>query len=120
MIRRYIYIKFQLYGLHYWPSAVDEVKFLGYQHGHSFNFKLTFEVSHCDRDIEFFLMKAEVLKFLTKRFADNSLPEGILNFKSASCEHLAELLLNEFNALEVEVSEDNLDGAAIRSEDNGL
>lgn len=113
--KTFVYVKLSLYGLHYWPSpSHEEVQFLKSPHGHTFHFKLTFEVGHNDRDIEFFMTKSTILEFLQLKFKDDKLPNGILNFGSASCEHLAQLLLEQFNAFEVDVSEDNLDGAIVR------
>lgn len=113
--KTFVYVKLSLYGLHYWPSpSHEEVQFLKSPHGHTFHFKLTFEVDHNDRDIEFFMTKSTILKFLQLKFKDDKLPNGILNFGSASCEQLAQLLLEQFNAFEVDVSEDNLDGAIVR------
>lgn len=113
--RTFVYVKLSLYGLHYWPSpSHEEVEFLKSPHGHTFHFKVTFEVSHNDRDIEFFMMKSKILEFLQTRFKNEKLPNGILDFGSASCEHLAHLILDNFEAVEVDVSEDNLDGAIAR------
>lgn len=112
--RTTIFVSFTKYGLHCWPSCnIDRVNFLRYSHGHTFYFRLYFEVEKLDRELEFFDVKDEVISFLEKKFSSNEHPSHILNFGSMSCEHLATLLLNEFQCSKVEVSEDNLDGAIV-------
>lgn len=110
-VKTYINIRFSLFGLHNWPNASKtfrEVAFLDNLHSHTFNFRLKFQVFHNDRDKEFFVEKAKIIRYLKERYEGD---EIALNFGANSCEHLANELLEVFDALEVEVQEDNLDSA---------
>lgn len=62
-----IYINTSFVGFHRWDSAPEEVAFLRDLHRHIFNVKVTVEVSHNDRDVEFFLLKKDV-DFCISRF----------------------------------------------------
>lgn len=111
-MKTYINIRFALFGLHNWPNAsktFKEVAFLDNIHSHTFNFRLKFQVFHNDRDKEFFVEKAKVIRYLKEMYSNDD--DIALNFGSKSCEHLATELLEVFDALEVEVQEDNLDSA---------
>jgi len=62
-----IWVKFQKEGIHKYPAALEDpalatgdeydVSFLGYPHRHTFHFKVTIQVFHDDRDIEFIQFK---------------------------------------------------------------
>lgn len=109
-----VFVSFTKYGLHCWPSChIEKVNFLKHSHGHTFHFKLYFEVSDLDREIEFFDIKDEIIAFIDKEFSNPSIPSHMVDFGSLSCEHIATLLLKSFSASKVEVSEDGLDGAIV-------
>ena len=62
-----IWVKFQKEGIHKYPAALEDpalatgdeydVSFLGYPHRHTFHFRVTIQVFHDDRDIEFIQFK---------------------------------------------------------------
>lgn len=112
--KKFIYVKFKREGIHAYPAALEdprlkEVSFLGYPHRHIFHFKVTIEVFHDDRDIEFILFKRELEK----------LYDGPLASDHKSCEmfaeQLGEIILNRYpnRDLTVEVSEDDENGAIL-------
>lgn len=55
-----IYVRTSFVGFHKWETAPQEVSFLRDLHRHIFNVKVTLQVSHSDRDVEFFLLKKDV------------------------------------------------------------
>ena len=62
-----IWVTFRKEGIHKYPAALEDpklatgdeydVSFLGYPHRHIFHFKVSIEVFHDDRDIEFIQFK---------------------------------------------------------------
>lgn len=108
-----ISVRSSFVGFHSWPDAPDEVAFLRNVHRHVFHVLATFNVSHGDRQLEFFIMQRK-LNTLLKDFEDQT-----FNY---SCEHIASALLqaflnNDYNVVEVTVSEDNENHATIRKQD---
>ena len=57
MARRMIYVTFRKRGLHRYAAAPAEVDYLAHPHRHTFWFKVSIEVRHNDRDIEFHLFR---------------------------------------------------------------
>lgn len=113
----FINVRFSLFGTHRWPNPVfKEVEFLSASHTHTFKFRLMFKVEHNDRDKEFFMEKDKIIKYLQCRYANTKGLGSVLDFEGKSCEHLACELLETFDALEVEVQEDDLDSAIARAE----
>lgn len=109
-----IYINTSFVGFHRWDNAPEEVSFLRDLHRHLFNVKVTIEVSHNDRDVEFFLLKKDV-DFCIDRFDYASWLNGKLVW---SCEMVAERLIRDLSLLEykvvsVEVNEDWENGSII-------
>jgi elongation factor P hydroxylase len=105
-----IWITTKFVALHYWKNAPDEVAYLRQPHRHQFHVRVTADVSHNDRDVEFFQFKKEVEDYV-KRHLDKTLSER-------SCEMMAnELLLHLLNVgysvHSVEVSEDGENGAVV-------
>lgn len=95
--------------LHKWDGAVklEEVSYLANLHRHVFHFKVTVEVFHDDREIEFIMLKHRVEKIVDKW------PAVV-----GSCETMAEDLFVELNRdakkerhYRIEVSEDGENGA---------
>jgi len=105
-----IWVTFQLPGIHCYPDAPDAVAYLRSPHRHLFHFKVSVEVTHDNRDIEFHLL----LNTLRGLYAD-----GTLQLDHKSCETIArELLARVVNmypnrAIAVAVSEDGECGAEI-------
>jgi hypothetical protein len=110
-----IWVTFQKAGLHRYPLAesdenLKDVSYLGYPHRHLFKFKITIEVFHNDREIEFH-------QFLN--WVESLYSSSILDLKNKSCEmisdELAEAIKNKFpdRKLIIEVSEDGECGSII-------
>lgn len=116
--KRMIWVTFQREGIHKYPGADTDpklatndeydVSFLGYPHRHMFHFKVSIEVFHNDRDIEF-------IRF--KRWIENSFNEGILQLNNKSCEMLSNdlylYIVDRYpnRDIEITVSEDGENGA---------
>ena len=111
-----IWVTFQKEGIHKYPAALtdpklatggwDDVSFLGYPHRHTFYFKVTIEVFHDDRDIEFIQFKRWLERLYSE--VDSSTPVLYLDYKS--CEMIADELYAEISSqypgryIEIEVS----------------
>lgn len=112
---RQIFVTFQKEGIHKYPAAATDpmladVSFLGYPHRHIFHFKVTIDVYHNDRDIEFILFKREL---------ENLYKDSVMMIDFKSCEMLAEDLIDYISKkypnrkIIVEVSEDGENGAIL-------
>ena len=108
MNKKFIWVTFQKEGFHSYPAALtdeklQDVKFLGYPHRHLFHFKVSVEVGHDDRDIEFFQIK---------RWLQELYDYEHLSINNQSCEmlnsNLAKVIQKNYpnRALIIEVSED--------------
>lgn len=109
-----VFVTFRKEGIHQYPAALEDPKlqdvfFLGYPHRHIFHFRVDVQVKHDDREIEFILLKREL-----EGLYDN----GALQLNNASCEMLANQLLEYMlakypgrNYYSIEVSEDGENGA---------
>lgn len=115
MINRTIFVQFTKEGIHKYPAALTDpaladVSFLGYPHRHIFHFRVTVDVTHNDRDIEFILFKREL---------ESLYGTGTLQMDYQSCEMLAEELINYISSrypnrkIIAEVSEDGENGAIL-------
>jgi hypothetical protein len=118
--KRTIWVTFQKEGIHCYPAASTDpklatgdeydVSFLGMPHRHIFHFRVSIDVTHSNRDIEFIQFK----RWLEKLYSSNTLQ---LDYKS--CEMMAEDLYDQIairypgRAIEISVSEDNENGATI-------
>lgn len=113
--KKFIWVKFQKEGIHKYPAALEdpklkEVSFLGYPHRHIFHFKVSIEVFHDDRDVEFILFKRE----LEQQYSTGYL---LLNYKS--CEMIADELHEYIQKaypgrdVKIEVSEDDENGCEV-------
>ena len=99
-------------GIHHWPDCnIERVSFLKHPHRHEFHITCKKEVSHSDRDIEFIDLKCQVKDFFFKTYwlANNS----YYDFKSMSCEAIAEVLIEEFDLNYCKVMEDGENGAEV-------
>ncbi len=105
----FIYVRTQFEGYHCWENAPEgPTAFLRNVHRHLFHVKLTLPVSHNDRQLEFFAVKAELDLYIERRWTRASF--------TFSCEQIAEELLKRFPmAVECEVSEDGENGAIART-----
>ena len=120
-MNKMIWITFQKEGIHKYPAALTDpnlatgdeydVSFLGYPHRHIFHFKVSIEVFHDDRDIEF-------IQF--KRWLENLYKDAILALDFKSCEMIAEDLYSQIaarypgRAVWIDVSEDEENGCHIQ------
>jgi len=88
-LRKYIEVKYETPGFHNWPNAPQDVNFLSSRHRHNFIFKVKIEVSHNDRDYEFFLVQEKISRYLNIHYSNGGLG---LEFEDKSCEMIAEEL----------------------------
>ena len=105
-MRRKIWVTFDFEMFHCYPDAPDEVAFLRNLHRHLFKFKVSWYVTHLNRDREFFIERRACINAIAVR-ADRS------DTHVWSCEQWAEYLLKEVDAAEVTVSEDGENGATV-------
>jgi len=124
---RQIWVTFQREGVHCYPAAATDpllatgdeydVSFLASPHRHIFHFRVSIDVFHNDRDIEFIQFKRwlENLYSGTGPYAENRVLE--LNYKS--CEMIADDLYLQIAGrypgrnITIEVSEDGENGCSI-------
>ena len=115
--KSFIWVTFRKEGIHFYPGADtdpklatkdwDDVSFLGFPHRHIFHFKVSIEVFHHDREIEF-------IQF--KRWLERIYNEGTLELNHRSCEMIARELYSVINTrypdreVRIEVSEDGENG----------
>jgi len=120
--QRQIWVTFQKEGIHCYPSAATDpalatgdeydVSFLGTPHRHIFHFRVSIDVFHNDRDIEFIQFKRWLITLYS---GQNSVLE--LNYKS--CEMIADDLYSQIaarypnRAVIIDVSEDGENGCVI-------
>jgi len=120
---RQIWVTFQKEGIHKYPAAATDpalatgdeydVSFLGVPHRHIFHFRVSIDVFHNDRDIEF-------IQF--KRWLENLYRDGTLQLDFKSCEMMADDLYQQIatrypeRSVIIEVSEDGENGATIAYE----
>lgn len=130
--KRSIWVTFQREGVHKYPAALedpklatggwDDVSFLGYPHRHMFHFRVSIEVYHDDREIEFI----QFSRWL-QRLYDLGTGEGVdgavdkvLDLDYKSCEMIADELFLEIRKkygdqreVTIEVSEDGENGCTV-------
>ena len=120
--QRQIWVTFQKEGIHCYPAAATDpalatgdeydVSFLGTPHRHIFHFRVSIDVFHNDRDIEFIQFKRWLISLYN---GQNSVLE--LNYKS--CEMIADDLYDQIASrypnrnVVIDVSEDGENGCII-------
>ena len=82
------------------------VSYLADRHRHKFFWKVTWLVTHGNREVEFCSMQQEIAYYLAQQ-------AGMPEVATWSCEQWALALLEEFCAARVEVSEDGENGAIV-------
>jgi hypothetical protein len=113
--QRQIWITFRKEGIHKYPAAAEDprladVSFLANEHRHIFHFRVSIDVFHNDRDIEFIQFK----RWCEGLYSTDTL---ILDYKS--CEMIADDLYVQIGSkypernVTIEVSEDGENGCAI-------
>jgi hypothetical protein len=114
-----IKVKHTVLGTHNWPDAdkhFPEVGFLKHEHHHDFHIYVECGVEHHDREIEFIMLRVELMKII-----HNSWPGiWIKRFGPCSCEMIAETILKQLNEKygeyrdwKVSVFEDDIQGGII-------
>lgn len=78
-------------GIHCWPEAPDEVKFLRVPHRHMFGIRVEIEVNTNDRDIEFIMVKHVIDHWLGLQYDDTS---NVWQMGRLSCEQVAEMVID--------------------------
>lgn len=118
---RMIWVTFQKEGIHKYPAALDDpklatgdwddVSFLGYPHRHMFHFKVSIEVYHDDREIEFI----QFSRWLQRLFSEN-----VMTLDYKSCEMIADEMFLKIREkygsqreVHIEVSEDGENGCVV-------
>ena len=121
--QRQIWVSFAKEGIHCYPAAATDpllatgdeydVSFLGTPHRHIFHFRVSIDVFHNDRDIEF-------IQF--KRWLENLYKDAILALDYKSCEMIADDLYLQIAGrypnrnVSIDVAEDGENGALIKYE----
>lgn len=118
-VKRWISVTADFEALHAWPGAkkIPPVSFLQYPHRHKFYIELRVSVSHADRQLEFFVVKAALEKAIANAFDPTQ--SGLLpvDLGALSCEMIADKIAEELRdrnytmELEIRVSEDGENGA---------
>ena len=119
---RQIWVTFQKEGIHCYPAAATEpqlatgdyydVSFLGFPHRHIFHFRVSIDVFHNDRDIEFIQFK----RWLESLYSGD---QAVLQLDYRSCEMIADDLYIQIASkypnrnVTISVSEDNENGCTI-------
>lgn len=120
--QRKIWVTFRKEGIHKYPAAATDpmlatndeydVSFLAYPHRHIFHFRVSIDVFHNDRDIEFIQFK----RWLEALYSSQ---DSVLKLDYKSCEMIADDLYIQIanrypnRAVTIEVSEDGENGCSI-------
>jgi len=112
MSKKRIWVTFQKEGLHKWPDATNYpgVEFLANEHRHMFHFRVSIEVFHDDREIEF-------IQF--SRWLQRLFNEDVVQLDYKSCEMMSDDLYEKINEkyggreVHIDISEDGENGAHI-------
>jgi hypothetical protein len=124
---RKIWVTFRKEGIHCYPAAATDpqlntndeynVAFLASPHRHIFHFRVSIDVFHNDRDIEFIQFK----RWLENLYSsNNSNSSSVLALNYKSCEMIADDLYLQIAArypnrnVVIEVSEDGENGCSIK------
>lgn len=111
-MKKSITVRFQMDGMHKWPEAAGDVAFLKNPHRHKFFFEATADVTHNNRQIEFFTLKDKLEIILLDNF--ETCFSDCFDFGTLSCEGIAEKMLDKVPELtKVSVWEDNENGATV-------
>ena len=109
-----VWVTFQREGIHCFPAAATDPKladvaFLAHPHRHMFHFRISIDVYHDDRELEFIQFKRWV----------ESLYSGVLELNYKSCEMIADDLYLQIaekypnRDVWIEVSEDGENGCYV-------
>lgn len=119
--KKHVWVTFQREGIHAYPDAGtnpalatgdwDDVSFLAHPHRHTFTYRVSIEIFHNDRCLEFIQVKRQCLKWLN---------DGDINVDHKSCEMLAEELYELISKkwpnrdVTIEVGEDGENGCTLQ------
>ena len=119
---RKIWVSLQKEGIHCYPAAATDpalatgdeydVSFLGTPHRHIFHFRVSIDVFHNDRDIEFIQFKRWLISLYNGQ-------DSVLELNYKSCEMIADDLYSQIaarypnRAVIIDVSEDGENGCVI-------
>ena len=84
-LQRFITVRGDYDGFHWYEGAPEEVAFLKHRHAHLFKWEVTIEVFHDDRELEFFMVRDVIRKEI---LAFTNMLDNL-----GSCEMQAERLL---------------------------
>jgi len=113
-------VRTKVEGIHKWPEAPAPVAFLRHPHRHVFRVTLTLPVSHEHRELEFFMVKAELDTMLQQVSEPYHFTNPTLrDFGTSSCETIAKAVLgwvktkfSPAGPIEVDVQEDDESSAS--------
>ena len=124
--KRQIWVTFRKEGIHCYPAAATDpqlatgdeydVAFLANPHRHIFHFRVSIDVFHNDRDIEFIQFKRWIENLYSSNQSNNN---SVLELNYKSCEMIADDLYVQIAArypnrcVTIEVSEDGENGCSI-------
>ena len=108
--------KHTVLGTHIWPKAKEvfpEVGFLRHEHHHDFTIWVECDVEHHDREIEFIMLRVELMKLIDENYPG----KYIKGFGASSCEMIGDFLKEALERkygkrnFTITVLEDNIQGA---------
>jgi hypothetical protein len=86
-----IQVRTSFWGIHHWPAAPEEVAFLRNPHRHHFKVEIECNADHDDRELEFFMVKSRIDRFISGTLQPyHPSMHLLLNMGSMSCEMLAQ------------------------------
>lgn len=111
--KKFIHVQTQFIGFHKYENSPGVVRFLRNLHRHLFYVKVKIEVFNVNRELEFY-----IIKYNLDNFIRNNLEFSVVG----SCEEIALLFFNfldkkfylEGREIEIEVFEDNENGASVK------
>lgn len=111
-----IFVTTSFAAFHCWPDAPEPVAFLRNLHRHKFGVRVELGVTHADRDLEFFMVQANLNQVISIRV----LP-ALQASSSLACENLATIIFNRMKdkyptTTAVTVDEDGENGATVYEE----
>lgn len=117
-----VFITFDFVGLHRWLNAPREVAYLSHMHRHLFKVRVEVDVEHHDREIEFHMLKRDMVGKLMGSYAAVTGTSDLLLHES-SCEQVALGIMDQLRLAypdrlyyRVEVSEDGENGSIIEAQ----
>jgi hypothetical protein len=108
----FIIVRVSFAGSHFWPDAPPVVGFLRSEHRHIFTVEGKLRVDGLDRAVEFFVLKNEMEKALSRfyPFVDEV---GVRRLGASSCESIARQFADEFGFESCVVFEDGENGGGV-------